>query len=74
MPESDKTRDPLTDDETRVFFGLLRRICENDVDNFSLFRIDTDAGPFYVQLGMAPEGDPDLYWSIGPEWLPPRES
>jgi hypothetical protein len=59
---------PLDDDEQRVFFELLRRVCEHHVDNFLTLRVDAEPLTFYVDIGLEPQsGDPELYVPIGPE-------
>jgi hypothetical protein len=46
--------EPLTDEEQYEFFALLRRICENHVDQFVNLKLDTDFGRWYVQIMMMP--------------------
>jgi hypothetical protein len=45
---------PLTDDEQRTFFSLLRRVCENHVDQWLLMRVGTPPNEWYVELGAQP--------------------
>ncbi len=54
---------PLSDDDQRLFFELLQRVCENHVDQWLRMRVDTSSGmSFFVDINLAPPaGDPDLY-------------
>jgi hypothetical protein len=54
---------PLTEDEQRKFFELLRRVCENHVDQWLQMRVETSAGmPFFVDISLEPlPGEEDQY-------------
>jgi hypothetical protein len=58
--------EPLTDEEQYEFFALLRRICENHVDQFVNLKLDTDFGRWYVQIMMmpAPGAEPEVYMLV----------
>jgi hypothetical protein len=60
---------PLTDEEQRVFFRLLRRVCENHVDQWLMMRIETSGGPFFIDisLGPAPGVAADEYALVDPD-------
>jgi hypothetical protein len=52
----------LSDDEQRLFFSLLQRVCEYHVDNFLQMSIDTGPYRFFVDISLHPQaGDPGLY-------------
>jgi hypothetical protein len=57
----------LTDDEQRVFFDLLGRVCEHHVDHFLLMKVETSDGPCFVQVSFRPSGDPDAYTQVTPD-------
>jgi hypothetical protein len=55
---------PLSDDEQREFFRLLRRVCEHHLlDQWLLLRQRTKLGPHYIQITRtpAPGTDPEDY-------------
>ena len=62
-PVAERTRHrPRGDDEQRMFFSLLQRVCEYHVDQFLLMRVDTDPYSRYVDIGLHPQAEEaDIY-------------
>jgi hypothetical protein len=57
----------MTDDEFRTFTELLQRYCEEDLDQWSLWRLATGHGYVYVSVSRYPEAgaSPEAYDRIG---------
>jgi len=60
---------PLTDEEQQKFFELLRRVCENYVDQWLQMRVETSSGmPFFVDISLRPrEREEDEYGTVNEE-------
>jgi hypothetical protein len=57
---------PLTDEEQQKFFELLRRVCENHVDQWFQVRVETSSGvDFFVDISLSPcEAEEDEYATV----------
>ncbi|WP_344237786.1 hypothetical protein [Actinocorallia libanotica] len=45
---------PLSDHESRLLIGLLRRFCDHEMDQGERWRLSTDHGPVHVLIQRAP--------------------
>jgi hypothetical protein len=45
---------PLSDDEFRTFLGMLHRFCENELDQYECWRLDTTYGEVYIDISRRP--------------------
>jgi hypothetical protein len=64
---------PLTDQEQRQLFSLLRRFCEGHIDPPAHLSMATNTGTFYIDLGRVPPPAPffpELYRQVPAPFLP----
>ena len=50
MKSHDRCVSKLTDDDAQTFFELLKRYCDEALDQFDMIRIDTEWGPVFVEI------------------------
>ena len=54
----------LSDKELRQMVILLKRYASMDMDQFDLWKFDTDFGKVFVEISMKPSGPEESYTDI----------
>lgn len=59
-----KSFEKLSDEEIRQMATLIKRYACTDMDQFDLWKFDTDFGKIFVEISMKPSGPEEAYSDI----------
>jgi hypothetical protein len=68
------TSGPLSDSEMTQFFGLLHRFCEEELDQWELWALETKYGDVFINISRYPSqpGTEEAYRRLSQSRLWPR--
>jgi hypothetical protein len=59
-----QSHQPLTEQEFRTMFTLLHRYVRTEMDQWELWKFDTDFRKIYIDVSMDPSGSEEAYIDV----------